>query len=202
MTAEEFLRRLLALREHGDRLVSACMVGYPPHLGQLERTRLLFEGQGILFKIIPFSGVYQGRRYPAAYTEPEQALLKAQVAGSRDPLGQAINKQWQDFAAAPEDDEQRKKLKGRLCRMGELYAKILPDGKVLRCCHPEAGALGRITDPDLRLYDEPRPCAAEQCSCWKAMLVGSYESQVDRLWQSPEHPARACGIGSSAGAAP
>ena len=188
MAPEEFLRRLLMLREHGGRLISACIVAYPPHLGQLESTRLLFERNQILFKIIPFSGVYQGRRYPEAYTEQEKALLQAQVDGSSDPLGKTLNRQWQDYAKAPAEDKDRKDLKGRLCHMGELYAKILPDGKVLRCCHPEVAALGHITDADLKLYEEPQPCTVEVCPCWKAMVAGQYEAKVDQLWQSPEHP--------------
>jgi len=191
MPAAEFLRRLLTLREHGNRLVSACMVGYPPHLGQLESARLMCEGQNILFKIIPFSGAYQGRRYPEAYTPEEKALLQAQVEESPDPLGKAINQQWQDFAKAPADDKDRKDFKGRLCHMGELYAKIRPDGKVLRCCHPDVAVLGRITDPELELYAGPEPCTAQVCACWKAMVVGQYEAKVDQLWQSPEHPRRA-----------
>lgn len=177
---EEFLAKLEAIRDRGNRLVSACMVAYPPHLGMLGSTRELFESRGVLFKIIPFNGVYRGLRYPEAYTEAERRLLGEQVEKSPDPLARTLNRQWQEFGGESPG--------GALCHMGEMYAKIHCDGLVRRCCHKETETLGLITDPGLRLYDEARPCPAARCACWKAMKAGSYEAKAGELWKSPRHP--------------
>ncbi len=182
---EEFLKKLLILRERGNQLISASLVAYPPTLHRVEPTREMFEKERVLFKIIPFNGVYEGKRYPMAYTDDERRILGMQVEKSKDELGKTLNKQWQDYANAKPDD---KNFLGIPCHMGELYAKIYSDGTVRRCCHTGVDILGHITDENLRLYDDPRPCTVVACSCWKPMVSGRYEEKVGMLWQSADHP--------------
>ncbi|MBI3547466.1 MAG: radical SAM protein [Elusimicrobia bacterium] len=182
---EDFLRKLLILRERGNQLISASLVAYPPDIPRVEAIRDLFEKAGVLFKIIPFNGVYQGKRYPGGYTDEERRILGMQVEKSQDELGKTLNKQWQDYANSKPDD---KNFMGIPCHMGEMYAKIYSDGTVRRCCHTGVEILGRITDPNLKLFDEPKPCTVLSCSCWKPMVAGRYEAKVDMLWQSANHP--------------
>jgi hypothetical protein len=77
--------------------------------------------------------------------------------------------------------------------MGQMYAKILPDGRVARCCALDKnglplGLLGHITDLNLRLLDEPLACEADNCPCFKSMLVGYEEEKWLPLWEGSEHP--------------
>ena len=185
---EPFMRKLLTLRDKGNQLISASLVAYPTYLDRVESTRELFEKNNILFKIIPFNGVYQGQRYPAAYSDDQKRLLGMQVEKSRDELGKTLNKQWQDYANSKPDDKNFKNFMGVPCHMGEMYAKIYSDGTVRRCCHTGVDVLGHITDPELKLYDDPAPCTVMSCSCWKPMVAGRYEEKVDLLWQSANHP--------------
>ena len=182
---EPFMRKLLTLRDKGNRLISACLVAHPASLARVEPIREMFEKQNILFKIIPFNGEYQGRRYPDAYTDDEKRLLGLQVEKSTDALAKTLNKQWQDFAKTKPDE---RNFAGMPCHMGEMYAKIYSDGTVRRCCHTGMDALGKITDPEFRLSEGPVPCAVTSCSCWKAMVVGRYEEKAGQLWQSADHP--------------
>lgn len=177
-TPEDFLEKVRLLRRHGHH-ATVSYVAYPPQLGSLRRTQEMFEAEKVIFKIIPFNGEHEGKRYPDAYSEEERALMRRAAAESAEPATAEMNKALQDFnlkeAAAPV-----------LCRMGEMYAKIEPDGTVRRCCSLDVGVLGDIIDPDLRLYDEPRPCEA-RCKCWKPMIPGRYEAKAKDLWHMPEH---------------
>lgn len=82
-----------------------------------------------------------------------------------------------------------RKTTGMLCRMGQMYAKILPNGNVYRCCVRDAIFLGNILDRNFKLLDEPQPCEAQQCPCWKSMLVGLEEDKWLPLWNYREHTA-------------
>lgn len=184
-TAENFLAKLLKLRDKGNQLISASIVSWPPHLKHVDAARELFEKNNVLFKIIPFNGEFAGKRYPGAYTDDERRLLGMQIEKTVDPLAKTLNKQWQDYANAKPDD---KNFMGIPCHMGEMYAKIYSDGTVRRCCHTGVDILGHINDPELVLYDGPVPCTVMSCSCWKPMVEGKYEQKVDLLWQSANHP--------------
>jgi MoaA/NifB/PqqE/SkfB family radical SAM enzyme len=184
-TPEEFMRKLLILRNKGNQLISASIVAYPTYLDQIERIRELFEKNNILFKIIPFNGTFNGQRYPDAYTNEQRLLLGMQVIKTQDELAKTLNKAWQDHANAKPND---KNFMGMPCHMGEMYAKIYSDGTVRRCCHTGVDVLGHITDPNLVLYEKPEVCTVMSCSCWKPMVEGKYEEKVDQLWQSANHP--------------
>jgi len=178
VSPEEFLKKVLRLRER-EHFPTVAFVAFPPHLPMLRDAQKMFEDAGVMFKIIPFDGEFEGRRFPAGYSPQEKALLDRAAEESAEPATQAINKAFQDFGM-------KEGKGGKLCRMGEIYAKIDLDGTVRRCCSDGAERLGKITDPGLRLHDEAQPCDAP-CKCWKAMVVGEYEAKAAHLWHMPEH---------------
>lgn len=182
---EAFLEKLLRLRNRGKQLISASLVAYPKDIPRVTAIREMYEKENILFKIIPFNGVLDGKRYPGGYTDEEKRILGMQVEKSQDQLAKTLNRQWQDYANAKPADNN---FKGIPCHMGEMYAKIYSDGTVRRCCHTGVDILGHITDKSLRLYDRAEPCTVLSCSCWKPMVAGKYEEKVDMLWQSADHP--------------
>jgi MoaA/NifB/PqqE/SkfB family radical SAM enzyme len=144
-----------------------------------------------MFKIIPFKGEFAGKKYPDAYTRQEKILIEWLSADSQDEHLNDLNQRWYDWNVKREKEKRDKK--GSLCRMGQMYAKILPDGRVVRCCALDKnglplGLLGRITDLDLRLLDEPTACEAENCPCFKSMLVGYEEEKWLPLWEGAGHP--------------
>jgi hypothetical protein len=64
-----------------------------------------------------------------------------------------------------------------LCRMGQLYAKITPDGNAFRCCaavNKDWGYLGNLIDGSFNLMDQPIVCTErnQNCVCFKAMVIG------------------------------
>jgi hypothetical protein len=72
--------------------------------------------------------------------------------------------------------------------MGQMYAKILPNGDVTRCCITTSGDLGNIFR-GVELLEAPQPCQADTtCPCFRAMLFNE-EANWMPMWKAPEHSA-------------
>jgi len=181
----DFLDSVRLLQERGFP-TSIAYVAYPPHLADLERYKSEAE-KCTLFKIIPFHGEFEGKKYPAGYSPEQKKLLEGAAANTTNPSQKEINTQFLDRGASQKGPSTEKS-----CHMGELYARILPSGEVTRCCHPDSGKLGSIFSPDLRLLDAPAPCAVEACPCWKAMIVGRSEDKYSILWEMPKPKKGGC----------
>ncbi|HLD28851.1 MAG TPA: radical SAM protein [bacterium] len=189
---EPFLEKVEYLHKNGYP-ATICYVGYPPHLEKILEYKKRVEGRRIYFKIIPFSGEYKGNPYPQSYTAGERRLLEGLAKDSADEHLNEMNTRWYEHLVVKEDEPEKKIKKGMLCRMGEMYAKIHPDGTVTRCCAgyhgQDSGVLGSILDKNFRLLDEAAPCSVSyQCPCFKAMAVGNEEEQWLPLWEALEHP--------------
>jgi len=158
-----FLNKVLLLKENGFN-IPVTYVGYPPLLEKMQDFKAGFDKFNIPFNILPFRGKFQNKEYPLGYTAKEIELIR--ICGG-DSLS---NKNYLDANIKERENNQE------LCRMGQMYAKIFPDGRVARCCYNhDIGVLGNIIDDkDFKLLEEPQPCPAEvkQCPCWKAMIVG------------------------------
>jgi molybdenum cofactor biosynthesis enzyme MoaA len=187
---ESFLEKALFLHNN-DYPSTIAYVAYPPYLKEIEAAKSLVESNKILFKIIPYQGEYEGRKYPESYTIQERILIEGLSVSSQDTHLNDLNSRWYDWNV--KRDKETKEKKGSLCRMGQMYAKIFPDGRIARCCALDKngaplGILGHIADLDFRLLDEPMPCLAEHCPCFKSMLVGFEEDKWLPLWEALEHP--------------
>lgn len=77
--------------------------------------------------------------------------------------------------------------------MGQMGAKIYPNGDVFRCCMPEDDhRIGNIfNDDDFRLFDGPRYCEKSPCPCWRAMIIGK-EDDWQHYWYRMETDSRYC----------
>lgn len=178
---EKFLDRLLLLYNRGYH-VSICFVAYPPHLEQMEMFKETAEQKGIFFNVSPLLGKFEGRIYPQSYTDTERKYLERITSNSS--LNTEINTQWYQYKINKEENTD---TRGKLCRMGQMYAKILPNGDVTRCCMTTSGDLGNIFDEDFELLDRSQPCEVDtMCPCFKAMLVNEEVSRLP-LWSFPEH---------------
>lgn len=165
---EDFFKKLIILRDAGFKLL-VSYVAYPPQLDKMYEIKKKIENSNIPFIIQPFRGKYNGRTYPKEYTEEERKIFEQCSAGMPSGLFEhhLYNKK----------NEQENKL----CRMGQVYAKIHPNGEAFRCCAPGAQRLGNlIRDNHFTLLDAPDYCDLS-CPCWKAMIVGK-ESDWKHNW--------------------
>ncbi|MFA5163751.1 MAG: radical SAM protein [Patescibacteria group bacterium] len=172
----EFLKKVLFLKNSGFD-ISVTFVAYPPFLAQLKYYRETIENNGIQFIIQLFSGAFNGLRYPESYTDEEKMLLKEQAGLS---LHKDANKQIY------ESKMDIGRIHARICRMGQMYAKIDNNGDVFRCCASGSPKLGNIFNGGLQLLDKPQACEINPCPCWKAMIVGEEEVWL-KNWEYQKH---------------
>ncbi|OGS41669.1 MAG: hypothetical protein A2506_06575 [Elusimicrobia bacterium RIFOXYD12_FULL_66_9] len=167
---EEVLIKSVMLKERGYKLI-ARLVGYPPLLEQAPRLRSLFESAGLRFIINPYQGEFEGRQFPKDYTAAERALV--QGANSTLDTSRADDREQVEIAAhilrmhveSP---------RGRLCRSGHIYARVMHDGAVYRCQPYESRGwekLGSLFDLDFGLRPAPTPCRSDICEFEYKYLV-------------------------------
>ena len=169
-----FLNKAVGLKKSGFE-IWVNYVAYPPILKDMPRYKREVQRSGMSFSVLPFTGIFDGRSFPDGYLESERRIVCADNGVS------VVNKKTADWKMG----DQKNKTKGRLCRMGQMYAKIHPDGEVLRCCGIGGGKLGNFIDGALELLKDPAPCSCEKCPCWRCMLV---EEEKDWLphWVIPK----------------
>lgn len=187
-----FLKKVKYLYHNGYP-ATISYVGFPPQLDRIPEFKKTVEAEGIYFKIIPFSGEFRGRSYPQSYSAGERTLLEEFAHDSEDEHLNEMNTRWYEHLVEKEEEPKKKNKMGHSCQMGQMYAKIHPDGTVTRCCAGyhggDSGVLGNITDTGFRILDKPTPCKVDyQCPCFKAMVVGEEEDKWVPLWESLEHP--------------
>jgi len=176
--SDTFFSKVIQLRDSGFIIGVAC-VGYPPYLDKINVYRDISAKNKIEFNIQAFRGEFNGKEYPLSYEDSEKEFL-----GICPDVTRRILKHH--------TVDGREKIQ-RLCRMGQMGAKIYPSGDVFRCCIPELDddhKIGNIfKDRDFRLFDKPRHCEKNPCPCWRAMIVGK-EKDWDHYWFRMEKAQR------------
>ncbi|MCX5796126.1 MAG: radical SAM protein [Elusimicrobia bacterium] len=151
-----FLRRALFVQGLGLRNCSVCIVAYPPHLKDLPRYCRELKSEGLITRVQPMVGSYEGRRYPAAYTAEERRLIDELNQETRSALSADL-----DYAMGDQSP------RGRPCRSGQSYFHINQLGDVYRCTQvpqkPEL-RLGSLVE-GFAASACPRPCPMDFCPC-------------------------------------
>lgn len=147
----DFIAKRQAVQEAGFVVGVTEVVAYPPVLARLPGWLAELQAAGVPCGVLPFAGQYEGRQYPAAYTEAEWAEVLGGLAGFYAP-------EHQDLArgASPA---------GCRCACGHLYVWVDWDGTVRRCAAPNMPALGNLYDGTARLTAGPTPCTGTVCPC-------------------------------------
>ncbi|MFC1906252.1 GDSL-type esterase/lipase family protein [Chloroflexota bacterium] len=73
-TPEEFLKKILFLREYGIEC-PVIYVMYPPQMKDFEHYFSIFNKYNFLIHVRMFEGKYKGKTYPRAYTEQERQFI-------------------------------------------------------------------------------------------------------------------------------
>ncbi len=169
---ESFFSKALTLKKAGFE-VWTNYVAYPTALEHIGRYKLAFEQAGILMSILPFKGKYGEQMYPDSYTPEEKEYLRKLGTSS-------WTEKTLDFAL----DKEKRKVQHKFCRMGQMYAKIHPDGQAYSCCAKNALNLGSILEDSFSLLENPFLCSEIDCPCWRCMLTGN-ESHWLAHWPVP-----------------
>jgi len=141
--------------------IGIAYLAWPGQVKDIIAYREKFSERGFQLALLTFWGDYQGKKYPASYTRQEKEIINPNL-GSRE----GENFQVEPFA-----------VYGKLCKAGNAYAAIHPDGKTLRCgggsWEKEDSYLGNLFADDFELLAEPYPCKSRYCPCneWAFLLV-------------------------------
>lgn len=169
---DTFFSKALRIKKAGFELW-VNYVAYPSFLEGVDRYKDAFTQYGISMSILSFKGKHNDKEYPDKYTQEEKDYLRK--------LGTEIaEKEALDFAFA----KHKRSNEDKLCRMGQMYAKIWPNGETYSCCLPNALRLGNIFDGTFALLENPLLCKESNCPCWKCMLVGN-EDYWSKHWPVP-----------------
>lgn len=163
----EFIGKVNILRSAGYE-TWVNFVPWPPFFSKFIEYKEAFEKEGIKLVLQPFIGDFEGQRYPQGYADEQKKALGI--------FSDESNKKAVDFKTTNESLK-----KGKLCRMGENYAFIHPDGETDRCCRDKSIKLGNVIKDTFKLLDEPQPCRSEECNCWRCMLVEK-EPEWGKYW--------------------
>ena len=181
---EPFLEKIIRLREAGFK-VEINYVAYPPILDEVEKCLNVAKEKEIQFSVISFQGEYLGKRYPENYTDKEKEALKRLNVSSGESAEAMAD--W-DIQKKKVGDTEEAEEPLRICRMGQMYTWIKPNGEVLRCCKSNL-ELGNIIEKTFNLLDEAIPCKAKNCICWRNMTIGEEERWIDR-WPGTKEKAK------------
>lgn len=194
--ADKFLNKLIKLRKQGY-ITSVTMVAYPPLLEKIKDIGKVFKLGGFDLILYPYRGPYQNRCLPKEYSDQELLLLEDLGLN----LGRNISKRLENrhlttkFTRDPEQDISQiadsrgaekpvspQNLRAKACRMGQRYAKILPNADAFRCCASvwnetktweNWGSLGNLRKGTFKLLERPGACNFwESCLCYKSMVIG------------------------------
>lgn len=172
---QPFLNKMVKLQERGFK-VEINYVAYPPLLKEAANRINEAKEKQVQLSILSFQGEYQGKKYPENYSDEERAILKN------------LNVSSGESAEAMADwDVEHKKIGTiketeaplRICRMGQIYTWIKPNGEAMRCCKSPL-VLGNIIEGTFNLLDEALPCKLENCICWRNMTLGEEERWNNR----------------------
>lgn len=143
---DEFIRKTRLLHDSGFD-AGVCYLAYPPQLGMLDFYRRRFQDSSVRFALAAFWGRYQGKQYPASYTDEEKEMIRP-FLGDINRIDYHLN------SASP---------KGKTCNAGHKYANIQGDGRVVRCAQYADEPMGNIIESEFRLFDRPLPCGKDFC---------------------------------------
>lgn len=160
---EPFLEKALFLKDNKYR-ICVQYVSYPEQISKLNFYREKFAEKGLYFIPLPFRGRYNNKIYPDAHTAEEKKLLYSSM--------EDLTREHQDKVDKLLNQVKSKK---KLCRAGQVYARVDNDGTVYRCGHsvsnPSVRPLGNIFDEGFALLDNPVSCEYELCPCESRWLV-------------------------------
>jgi len=153
---DEFLVRAVQLKENG-RGSAVLYVAYPEQINCIPEYGERFKKHGLELQVFSFWGEFQGKTYPASYTQEEKTIIGPY-------LGERAGKKFQLVPS---------KVKGKLCRAGQRYAVVKANGDVAACGGDWPRMLGNIFAGTFKLQDQPLPCQSGFCPCneWAYLLL-------------------------------
>lgn len=143
-----YISRFLQLQEKGFNIVASYVV-HPEFIGRMENDFSMLKEKG--FKLIcakTFSGTYNNKSYPDAYTEQENILINKYSDGSIELPAYRI---YTNF-------------KNRICLTGNKFFAMDPAGNMCRCLSDNS-KFGNFFEGTFKPGSEEQNCNTINCVC-------------------------------------
>lgn len=155
---DEFIKKMLILKKYNINS-RVHFVTYPQNLSMMSEVKKICLDQDIRFVPIPFRGQYKNKIYPVSFTQEEKNLIYDITNDIKN-----IDKKWSNVQVEQVDS------KNKLCRAGQMYARVDCDGTVYPCANDfkETGGrniLGNLLDEKFEMKKEPMVCSHDKCPC-------------------------------------
>ncbi|MCX5778293.1 MAG: radical SAM protein [Elusimicrobia bacterium] len=188
---EEYIEKIKILKNGGYNL-GVNFVAFPNQIKDMAYYKKRLDEIHVSFDIMPFRGKYQNNEYPQSYSEEEIKIICECDPRTAPRMLAAYGKKEETAkpsaeVKSPEPISANPHF-GKLCRMGQMYAKIHANGNAYRCCLiKEPGLLGNLIDGTFKLYENEQICNYDKCSCWVAMVPGNEPNWLFH-WKTPRVP--------------
>lgn len=158
----DFREKILYLKARG---FNACIteVISPATLPRLESLAREFKADGLTIWPILLRGIWNGRRYPAAYTRSEREQIR-RYARQLPAADTRIFDGYQESTLGLDFLEGAPSFRHQSCRAGMDSIFIQPNGEVYRCPATRT-RLGNLFDGSFRRAAAASPCPALVCTC-------------------------------------
>lgn len=166
-----FCNKINSLREKYEIEVAyVSMVAYPPTLPIMKsRLAMITDLTGVSTVCGQYSGRYDSKTYPTAYTDDERAIMaesgvilnRSPWTELQHPLGQPAL--YNSHTAYP---SYTGSTRGLPCWAGKTGVYIDETGSIYPCVNAKERLLGHLSNCDsFSLLDEPHVCTSFQCGC-------------------------------------
>jgi len=145
-SVEEFMPKLLVLREHGIEC-PVVLVMWPPIIKRFKEIFEAFDRHNFLIHVRRFEGWYKGKWYPRAYTEKERMV----IARFMDDASIKYTLNYQNH-------------KGKLSFAGIYYVLLDENGDVWESPDSRGKCLGNVFRGDVQLHRSPQPYSGVGCA--------------------------------------
>ena len=124
-----------------------------------------FESRGLFLIPKVMREMYQGNRYPAAYSADQRAIISHYLAKAQEKYAQVMARMGEpatiDMLADHRFLDGIGDYRGKRCGSGYNFVRIDPDGTVVRC--GSSRRLGNILLKNLKLLPTPMECDTSYC---------------------------------------
>ena len=144
---EAYIEKVHYLQERGFHTIAYYIV-HPNLLHRMKSDIDSLKSRGIKkLRIKMFRGVYEGKYYPASFTEEQGEFIRT------------FDADWPELALLDEIPS----LKGKLCHAGGRFLFMTRNGD-LRRCSGIFNKYGNLFENKVLFDDSPKPCPSSNCA--------------------------------------
>lgn len=159
---DDFISNYKYFLEKGFSIFASYVI-YPNLILQFEKDIATYESMGIRnISAKSFSGIFNGKTYPAAYTESERKRIEKYMKAQIDMPEYLVNTCF----------------KNRPCFAGKDFFSIDPGGNACRC-NSDATSFGNIFTGSFSQNNKAVPCRMDECLCpYQGMIYSSAKKGI------------------------